>query len=194
MRKNESVEKYYESVNEKQDRDFAKVTKEFIEGRLAEMDDKNAEYQIMSLRHELLGEYFDCEFELEPLEKAKTIEEARRWYESINWEWFSKPLAGYFRKVNSVYNYFSDRLENEMCEVYKSDLITLIHTATDVLSQRDEGFSYAKLPTQGGFFFGGTDYDKAYYTYQVKKIITECAEMLDKWTDDKDRMFVIMSW
>ena len=91
--------------------------------------------------------------------------------------------VGYWRKANEIHKWFIDHLglpedfNCEHAEVSKEDLEELIETCKFVLGRRDKNdaikVAEEKLPTQGGFFFGGTDYDEYYYEdleYTIKEL------------------------
>lgn len=197
-KEDESLNDYLWAIKEEQDKEFAKETKAYIKNWLKEMKNTKKEtghedyMAIRSLYYEM-KKYFEYEFELDALDKAKTIKDVEAWFKGINWEWFRKPKAAYFRKVNSIYAYFADRLEDEMCVVNKSDILDIMAKAIKVLEAHDEETSKELLPTQGGFFFGSTDYDDWYY-HDMITILNEFGKLLLNWTDDDDIVFVYMSW
>lgn len=100
---------------------------------------------------------------------------------------------GYFRKVNFFYAYFSnrDRLVDEKAWMTKDDAQDILNRCEAVLKQH--GLASTLLPTQSGFFFGSTEYDKMYY-----EDVKDCAKQMKtalKILDKKDnQVFVIMSW
>lgn len=98
----------------------------------------------------------------------------------------------YYRKVNCLYAYFNDRLEDEQCLVTKADVEDIIDRAKNVLLAHDEETSAQLLPTQSGFFFGSTEYDEYYYDdiADVYKLFTK---YLEDWTDDTIG-WVYFSW
>lgn len=115
----------------------------------------------------------------------------------------------YWRKANAIHQWFVDNIQNgnDDCEDYRitqKDLQILIDTLKEVYNSlcnkemitkkvqdgsieyeikvfKEEDLEIAKqlLPTQEGFFFGGTEYDE-YYFEQIKdtlndlQIINEC--------------------
>lgn len=115
----------------------------------------------------------------------------------------------YWRKANAIHQWFVDNIQNgnDDCEDYRviqKDLQILIDTLKEVYNSlcnkemvtkkvqdgsieyeikafKEEDLEKAKelLPTQEGFFFGGTEYDE-YYFEQIKdtlndlQIINEC--------------------
>lgn len=82
-----------------------------------------------------------------------------RWY-SI----FEK--AGYWRKSNQIHQWFVENVQGGVddCgffEATKEQLEKLLQVVDLVLNNHSEANKL--LPTQGGFFFGSTDYDEWYY-------------------------------
>ena len=91
--------------------------------------------------------------------------------------------VGYWRKANEIHNWFVQNVQNGIDEcqpapVSVAKLKTLRSTVNKVLKAAKKGdFSLAEslLPTQSGFFFGGTDYDE-YYIQDLESTL----EILDK--------------
>lgn len=104
--------------------------------------------------------------------------------EHYNW----KEIA-YWRKANAIHDWFLEYYnlpEDFNCqdqEVTAECLQELVDTCKFVLSKRyepeAEEVAETNLPTAGGFFFGGTDYDEYYYlkledtVEQLEKVIYE---------------------
>lgn len=100
--------------------------------------------------------------------------------------------VGYFRKVNFLYAYFQDRLEDEGCEVTKEDLNDIIAKCKEVLEKHDEETSKKLLPTCDGFFFGSTDYDDYYYA-DVQNVMDKATEILANLHKDEE-LSIYFSW
>lgn len=98
----------------------------------------------------------------------------------------------YYRKVNCLYAYFNDRLENEQCLVTLDDCKKIIKYAKTILETRDTDIAEKLLPTQSGFFFGSTEYNR-YYFADVKDVLEQFSEYIDDWTDDTIG-WVYFSW
>lgn len=98
----------------------------------------------------------------------------------------------YYRKVNCLYAYFNDRLEDEQCLVTKADVEDIIDRAKNVLLAHDEETSAQLLPTQSGFFFGSTEYDEYYYD-DIADVYKDFTKYLEDWTDDTIG-WVYFSW
>jgi hypothetical protein len=58
----------------------------------------------------------------------------------------------------------------------------LIALCEEVLAKKDNAFSEANLPTQGGFFFGDTEYIEYYYECceQTIQMLNEALEGVDE--------------
>ena len=74
--------------------------------------------------------------------------------------------VGYWRKANAIHNWFVKNVQNDVddCgEYYVSidDLNSLLDVVNMVL--KDKKLAPELLPSQSGFFFGSTDYDKWYF-------------------------------
>lgn len=97
--------------------------------------------------------------------------------------------VAYWRKANQIHQWFIDYynlpgdFNCERQEVSKECLEELVDTCRFVLNNRyepnAEEIAEENLPTQDGFFFGGTDYDEYYYMgledtiTQLEKVIEE---------------------
>lgn len=99
-----------------------------------------------------------------------------------------------FRKRNwlipFVENAVGDEVENCGCyELSKETMIDLLDRIDKVLA--DHNFAEELLPTQGGFFFGGTEYDDQYF-----KNLQDAKDKLEedvKSMDDDDTA-IFWSW
>lgn len=91
----------------------------------------------------------------------------------------------YWRKSNHIHRWFVDNVQdgNDDCGDYYVDreqLEELVRVCEEVVKTKDPSL----LPTQGGFFFGGTDYDEYYYQDTkrtatiLKKVLAESQEGL----------------
>lgn len=90
----------------------------------------------------------------------------------------------YFRKVNFIYEYFRNDMENESCTVDRSRIGNLIDICEDVLAHEgDEDYASEKLPTTSGFFFGSTEYDQ-WYWYDVKDCLKKMRKLHKAMSDD----------
>lgn len=129
----------------------------------------------------------------------------------------------YWRKANAIHQWFVDNIQNgnDDCEDYRvtqKDLQILIDTLRDVYNSlcnkemitkkvqdgsieyeikvfKEEDLEIAKqlLPTQEGFFFGGTEYDE-YYFEQIKDTLNDL-QILDKSFDYENNYLIYgSSW
>jgi hypothetical protein len=76
--------------------------------------------------------------------------------------------AAYWRKANHIHRWFVENVQDgeDDCgdyEVTITKLKELVALCEQVLEKKDNAFSEANLPTQAGFFFGGTEYGEYYY-------------------------------
>ena len=74
--------------------------------------------------------------------------------------------AGYWRKANMIHEWFVKNVQGgeDQCRphyVSREQLQELKETCEQVLENRKKAAEL--LPTQSGFFFGGTDYDEWYF-------------------------------
>lgn len=74
--------------------------------------------------------------------------------------------AAYWRKSNHIHNWFVINCQDGVDEcqrtpISREQLQDLLDTVSQVLDNR--GLAAELLPTQSGFFFGGTDYDEYYF-------------------------------
>lgn len=89
-----------------------------------------------------------------------------------------KTLICQWRKANHIHNYFDkiisesyelDEIENlQHYEISKEDILKFIDTCKKVVSNRN--LAKELMPTQEGFFFGSTDYDKWYYDTLIETV------------------------
>ena len=94
--------------------------------------------------------------------------------------------VGYWRKVNHIHRWFVENCQDgrDECQnsyVSRDKLKELLVLCEEIL--KDKETAKDKLPSQEGFFFGGTDYDKWYFKdlKNTIKIIKRCLKLSDKW-------------
>lgn len=106
---------------------------------------------------------------------------------------------GYFRKFNALHSYivktFANGIDN--CQdiiLYKEDVEQIKKVLDDVLNAHQQ-VEKAKelLPTQSGFFFGGTDYDEFYFE-DVKVAADLMQSLLCNFDFDKYQLIYEASW
>ena len=114
--------------------------------------------------------------------------------------------VGYWRKANMIHHWFEKNIEGvENCseaKVTREDLHKLkniittifenLHTMNEqvVFDDKSEKLAKELLPTQGGFFFGSTDYDSMYIDD-----LTDTLAIIDKALSMPDNTeFVYWNW
>ena len=123
--------------------------------------------------------------------EVKPIEDVKEWWQNFVRGYYAQDDA-YFRKVNFIYRYFGNRLDDEeACFVTKADLTDLIDRCEKVLADHDKAAEL--LPTTSGFFFGSTDYDNWYFG-DVKDALKQFKKLLKGFDEDTDIIYVVMSW
>lgn len=90
----------------------------------------------------------------------------------------------YWRKANAIHRWFVENVQGgkDDCGKYpvtREDLKKLLKVIEEVLENRDKAEEL--LPTQEGFFFGSTKYDRRYF----KEL---------KWTAEKLRKLINNEW
>jgi hypothetical protein len=101
---------------------------------------------------------------------------------------------GYWRKENHIHRWFVERVQGGVDEcqhvdVKRTDLEALAATCRLVL--KTPARAEKLLPTQGGFFFGPTDYDPSYFD-GVRETVRIIEEVL-KTTDWKKQVVLYHS-
>lgn len=99
--------------------------------------------------------------------------------------------VGYFRKVNCVYRYFKDKLTDETAWVTKSDCEDIVKRCNAVLE--NPNLASELMPTQSGFYFGSTEYDK-YYFSDLRDVRKQFKSFIKYFKTDDDLMYIYMSW
>lgn len=119
-----------------------------------------------------VSEYFEGGKEI--LEDLKKLDLTKR----LNGKQIKKISVevGYWRKANEIHKWFVDNVQDGVddCKrsyVSREQLQELLDIVERVLAEPELGPEL--LPTEGGFFFGGTDYDEFYIQdlEETKKII-----------------------
>lgn len=105
--------------------------------------------------------------------------------------------VGYWRKANAIHQWFVDKVQDceDDCdyhnEVTKEDLEDLLDICQRVLD--DHSLADELLPTQSGFFFGGTEYDE-YYFEDIENTISIIKNVLETTDFDKEMIYYVSSW
>lgn len=119
---------------------------------------------------------------------------------------YYEPYSAYFRKVNFLFAYFQSKgkmIDEWYAFVDLDDVDDIIWRCKEILDAKDgkgvldegesvEELAASLLPTQSGFFFGGTDYDE-YYFWDVK----DCLRQMKKYRNlfkGEGTGYVIFSW
>jgi hypothetical protein len=86
--------------------------------------------------------------------------------------------VGYWRKANAIHKWFVDNIQDgvDNCQrsyVSRDELQQLLSLIEKIIE--NNSLAAELLPTQSGFFFGGTEYDEWYFKdlEDTKKILTE---------------------
>lgn len=124
------------------------------------------------------------------LEHTFGVEDVKKFFDDFYKHIYAESDA-YFRKVNFFYRYFSPKLESEACFATRDDIEELIRRCDEVLEDHDKAEKL--LPTQSGFFFGSTDYDKWYF-YDVRDVKRQMTKLLRNFNEDTDIIYILMSW
>ena len=111
-------------------------------------------------------------------------------------EYERNSIAG-FRKVNFLLPFFDYGDNCSDCEICRSQVEDLIDACKTVLASRyaENGHMIAEsvLPTQSGFFFGSTQYDKYYY-YDVEDVLNTFSTILNEFDFDNDVLYMNCWW
>jgi hypothetical protein len=103
--------------------------------------------------------------------------------------------AMYWRKANHIHKWFVENVQSNKddCgtyEVTKEQLKSLHNIVKKIIEK--PSLASELLPTQKGFFFGGTDYDQ-YYFDDLKYTNEALEKLLQNW-DEKSDYFYHSSW
>ena len=117
------------------------------------------------------------------IERYKGFNVYLRGSENFKYTSFGQEV-GYWRKANHIHKWFVDNVQNgtDDCaeyEVSQERLVELRQVCEDVL--RNKSKASKLLPSESGFFFGGTDYDEYYFNKIVNTI-----EIIDKVLESTD--------
>jgi hypothetical protein len=106
---------------------------------------------------------------------------------------------GYWRKANAIHGWFVRECQGGIDEcqrtrVTKAKLRSLIVTVNDILGMFDGGLDWMTLakktlPSQSGFFFGGTEYNE-YYLLQLRQTM----DILKKALNESGAIYYQSSW
>jgi hypothetical protein len=104
--------------------------------------------------------------------------------------------VGYWRKANAIHRWFVDNVQNGVddCGEYKvtaEQLIQLRDECNQVLN--DSSLAESLLPTQPGFFFGGTEYNDG-YVYDLENTVEIINDILENKQYCLDDLYYSSSW
>ena len=104
--------------------------------------------------------------------------------------------AIYWRKANAIHKWFVDNVQDGVddCRSYyvsRDNLRNLLEVCETVL--KDNSRAEELLPSQSGFFFGGTDYDEWYFK-DLQHTRDKIDELLSKPDFDKFNFQYQSSW
>ena len=99
--------------------------------------------------------------------------------------------VGYWRKANQIHKWFVDNVQGGVddCSKYEVDvekLKELLKICKKV--KKDHSLAEKLLPTQSGFFFGGTSYDE-YYFYDIDTTIKILTPLLKELKAQPETIF-----
>lgn len=135
--------------------------------------------------------YTNYEFTYERmLNNVENIEGVKQFFADFIKRYYAESDI-YFRKVNFVYRYFADKMEDECCFVTRGEMEDIVDRCERVLN--NEGEAEDLLPTMAGFFFGSTDYDDWYYK-DVEDCKKQFSKMLKRFNAETDVFFMVFSW
>lgn len=92
-----------------------------------------------------------------------------------------------WRNANHIHNWFVEKLQDgeddcRDCEVSTDDLHLLLSACKEAISDKQNAQNH--LPTKGGFFFGGTEYDEWYFK-ETERTISDIEKIIEELKDDK---------
>ena len=126
------------------------------------------------------------EFE-NPNYSVKKFHSLKNEYDELN-PW--KEVA-YFRKVNFLLPFFEYGENCSRLEIDGYKIDELLVKCKQVLE--DNSLAETLLPTQGGFFFGNTEYNDWYF-YYVKEVYDKFSEIAEDFNSDEDMLSMVFSW
>lgn len=152
-----------------------------------------------------LKEWCGVDYKSLPAKKVRDFYERKGEFGYASWDVDQKYSGryriiedvGYWRKANNIHNWFVENVQNgvdDCCyhgEVTKEDLEELLDICHEVIC--NPNVAELRLPTQGGFFFGSTDYDE-YYFDDIRETMDIITKVLETTDFDKQMICYISSW
>lgn len=104
--------------------------------------------------------------------------------------------VAYWRKANAIHQWFVDNVQDGVDEcqeawVPREKLEELLDLCNKIIAEPEKGDDL--LPTQGGFFFGSTDYDE-YYMADIKHTADRLSKILNDTALSKMEIYYQSSW
>lgn len=160
-----------------------------------------SEKDYVEIENSLPYDGYDKEEGLGPLNPgipfAAFLNESVKSRGSESFQWLSIfEEVGYWRKANQIHAWFVERCQDgvdecQLTEVTKEQPSLLVSSCRMVLDNPDLGESM--LPTQSGFFFGGTEYDK-HYIKGLKNTIEIIEKVIETTDFETQIVFYQSSW
>lgn len=100
-----------------------------------------------------------------------------------------KVTVAYWRKANAIHRWFVENIQNgdDDCQSYdvgRSQLVELRDLCKTTIADRGKvAVASENLPTQAGFFFGGTDYDD-WYWQGIEDTVEQLNRVLEQTPED----------
>lgn len=127
------------------------------------------------------------------VEGAPSIHEQWNDIDMADEDWFAKAGAlkenievAYWRKANAIHSWFVTHFQDGVDEcqysqpIGREQLAGLVQRCKRILAGENPA---DLLPSQGGFFFGNTDYDEG-YMMDIKDTITQLEPLLSEHNSD----------
>ena len=99
--------------------------------------------------------------------------------------------VAYFRKVNFLLPFFEYCEDCSRLEIDDYKIDELLFKCKQVLE--DHSLAETLLPTQGGFFFGNTEYNDWYFE-DVKEVYDKFSEIAEDFNSDEDMLVMVCWW
>lgn len=114
---------------------------------------------------------------------------------------FKKTEVAYFRKVNFLLPFFGYEENCSDIEISKEQVENLINTCEHILSSKKSGLDedtltelvQNTLPTEGGFFFGSTEYDEWYFK-DVEYVLKQFTNVLNETDWENETLYMHCWW
>lgn len=118
--------------------------------------------------------------EVETFNSVKTLMKAENFVSEDDLRFAIMEIeVAYWRKANAIHQFFVnlDDGKDECQKIYveRENLEELVNRCNIILENKDVEKAKELLPSQGGFFFGSTDYDEYYFEdlENTQKVLTK---------------------